>query len=155
MHKLVFGSVGYGVTDVILSKHDELTEQYVLDLKITTITEHSGASINPKGLGLQLALDTKLESGKIKDYPEYGVSDVDVLEVLDLEEYDCLVETPTNIYDRAPTQTNKLKAVNVKKDIVNSKKLILALNFKALIECTYENNIQFHFETSIGGAILF
>ena len=94
-----------------------------------------------------------MESDKIKDYHEYGVSGVDVLEVLDLTKYDCLVEAPTNIYDIEPTQTNILKAVNVKKDIVNSNKGILALNFEALVEFIYENNVQFHFETSIGGAI--
>ena len=66
---LGFGAVGQGVANVVLKKHDELIDKYGLDLQITAIADRSGAAINSNGLDLQLALDTKKESGKIKDYP--------------------------------------------------------------------------------------
>ncbi len=151
---LGFGAVGQGVANVVLKKHDELIERYGLDLQITAIADRSGAAINPDGLDLQLALDTKEQSGKIKDYPEFGVSDVDGLEVMDLAQYDCLVEaTPTNIDDGEPTQSNILKAMNDKKDVVTSNKGPLALNFKTLINAAKENNVKFRFEASVGGAM--
>ena len=151
---LGFGAVGQGVANVVLSKHDELIERYGLDLQITAIADRSGAAINAEGLDLQLALDTKKETGKIKDYPNDGVSDVDGLEVLDLAEYDCLVEaTPTNIDDGEPTQSNILKAMNDKKDVVTSNKGPLALNFKTLVNAACDNNVKFCFEASVGGAM--
>ncbi|WP_323735691.1 homoserine dehydrogenase [Methanosphaera sp. ISO3-F5] len=151
---LGFGAVGQGVANVILQKHDELIDKYGLDIEITAIADRSGAAINAEGLDLQLALDTKNETGKIKDYPEYGVSDVDGLEVMDLAEYDCLVEaTPTNIDDGEPTQSNILKAFNDKKDVVTSNKGPLALNFKTLIDAAQENGVKFRFEASVGGAM--
>ena len=151
---LGFGAVGQGLAKVVLMKHEELIEKYGIDLEITAIRDRSGAAINPNGLDLQQALDTKEKTGKIKDYPEYGVSGVDGVEVLDKAEYDCLVEaTPTNIDDGQPTQTHILKAMNDKKDVVTSNKGPLALNFKTLIETARENNVKFRFEASVGGTM--
>lgn len=151
---LGFGAVGQGLAKVVLMKHEELIEKYGIDLEITAISDKSGAAINPNGLDLQQALDTKEKTGKIKDYPEYGVSGVDGVEVLDKAEYDCLVEaTPTNIDDGQPTQTHILKAMNDKKDVVTSNKGPLALNFKTLIETARENNVKFRFEASVGGTM--
>lgn len=151
---LGFGAVGQGLAKVVLMKHEELIEKYSIDLEITAISDRSGAAINPNGLDLQQALDTKEKTGKIKDYPEYGVSGVDGVEVLDKAEYDCLVEaTPTNIDDGQPTQTHILKAMNDKKDVVTSNKGPLALNFKTLIETARENNVKFRFEASVGGTM--
>lgn len=151
---LGFGAVGQGLAKVVLKKHEELIEKYGIDLEITAISDRSGAAINPNGLDLQQALDTKEKTGKIKDYPEYGVSGVDGVEVLDKAEYDCLVEaTPTNIDDGQPTQTHILKAMNDKKDVVTSNKGPLALNFKTLIETARENNVKFRFEASVGGTM--
>lgn len=151
---LGFGAVGQGLAKVVLMKHEELIEKYGIDLEITAISDRSGAAINPNGLDLQQALDTKEKTGKIKDYPEYGVSGVDGVDVLDTAEYDCLVEaTPTNIDDGQPTQTHILKAMNDKKDVVTSNKGPLALNFKTLIETARENNVKFRFEASVGGTM--
>ena len=151
---LGFGAVGQGLAKIVLMKHEELIEKYGIDLEITAISDRSGAAINPNGLDLQQALDTKEKTGKIKDYPEYGVSGVDGVEVLDKAEYDCLVEaTPTNIDDGQPTQTHILKAMNDKKDVVTSNKGPLALNFKTLIETARENNVKFRFEASVGGTM--
>ncbi|WP_288639978.1 homoserine dehydrogenase [uncultured Methanosphaera sp.] len=151
---LGFGAVGQGLAKVVLMKHEELIEKYGIDLEITAISDRSGVAINPNGLDLQQALDTKEKTGKIKDYPEYGVSGVDGVEVLDKAEYDCLVEaTPTNIDDGQPTQTHILKAMNDKKDVVTSNKGPLALNFKTLIETARENNVKFRFEASVGGTM--
>ncbi|WP_455645849.1 homoserine dehydrogenase [Methanosphaera sp.] len=151
---LGFGAVGQGLAKVVLMKHDELIERYGLDLVITAISDRSGAAINPEGLDPQQALDIKEETGKIKDYPEYGISDIDGIGVLDKTEYDCLVEvTPTNIDDGEPTQSHILKAMNDKKDVVTSNKGPLALNFKTLIEAARKNNVKFRFEASVGGTM--
>ncbi len=151
---LGFGAVGQGLAKVVQMKHDELIDRYNLDVRITAIADRSGAAMNPDGLDPQVALDTKAETRKMSEYPEYGVSGIDGLEVLDKAEYDCLVEvTPTNIDDGEPTQSNILKAMNNKKDVVTSNKGPLALNFKTLINAAKENNVKFRFEASVGGTM--
>jgi homoserine dehydrogenase len=151
---LGFGAVGQGVAKVIQMKHDELLEKYNLDLVVTAISDRSGAAINPDGLDLGIALNTKEETRKMKEYPEYGVADIDGLGVLDKAEYDCLVEvTPTNIEDGEPTQSHILKAMNAGKAVVTSNKGPLALNFKTLINAARENNVKFRFEAAVGGTM--
>ena len=151
---LGFGAVGQGLAKVILMKHDELIERYGLDLIITAISDSSGAAINNDGLDAQKALDVKDETGKISEYPEYGIKGIDGIEVLQKADYDCLVEvTPTNIEDGEPTQSNILKAMNDKKDVVTSNKGPLALNFKELIQTAQKNGVKFRFEASVGGTM--
>lgn len=151
---LGFGAVGQGLANVILSKHDELLERYDLDLKITAISDSSGAAINSEGLDLSSALKIKKETGKISNYPNDGIAGLDGISILEKCDYDCLVEvTPTNIDDGEPTQSNILKAMNDKKDVVTSNKGPLALNFGKLINAANENGVQFKFEASVGGTM--
>lgn len=151
---LGFGAVGQGLAKVILMKHDELIERYGLDLTITAVSDSSGAAICPDGLDPQVALDIKEETGKISNYPDYGIESIDGIGVLEECEYDCLVEvTPTNIDDGEPTRSNILKAMNDKKHVVTSNKGPLALNFKELIETARKNNVKFRFEASVGGTM--
>lgn len=151
---LGFGAVGKGLAKVILMKHDEIIERYGLDLSITAISDRSGAAIYDEGLDLQLALDIKEETGKICNYPEYGIEGINGVGILESVQYDCLVEvTPTNIDDGEPTQTNILTAMEDKKDVVTSNKGPLALNFKKLIQTAHDNNVKFRFEASVGGTM--
>ena len=65
----------------------------------------------------ELLVNTKIESGKLANYPEYG-STISGLDVLDAVEYDCLMEaTPTNIIDAEPALSLTLKAFKSKKDV--------------------------------------
>ena len=151
---LGFGAVGKGVAKVFSIKKEEVKEKYGVDLKISAVTDTSGAAICEKGLDPDLLLEIKEKTGKISNYPEYGISGISNLEVLDKADYDCLVEvTPTDIEDGEPAKTHILKAFNNKKDVVTSNKGPLALSFKELISSSRENGVQFKFEASVGGAM--
>jgi len=151
---LGFGAVGKGVVKAISLKNDRFKEKYGLNLKVVAVTDTSGAAISNKGLDLDLLLETKEQTGKVSNYPEYGVSGMSNMQVLDNAEYDCLVEvTPTDICNGEPTRTHILNAFEDKKDVVTSNKGPLALNFKELNESAVVNNVQFKFEASVGGAM--
>ncbi|MDO5851019.1 MAG: homoserine dehydrogenase [Methanobacteriaceae archaeon] len=151
---LGFGAVGQGLAKVIETKYDELKSKYDIDLKITAISDRSGAAINNNGLDLVKALEIKKETGKICEYPKFGVNNIEGIDVLSKVDYDCLVEvTPTNVEDGEPTQSHILKAMNDKKHVVTSNKGPLALNFKTLINAARENQVKFRFEASVGGTM--
>jgi len=151
---LGFGAVGKGVAKTISMKNDEIKKKYGLDIKITAVTDTSGAAICDEGLDPDLLIEIKEKTGKISSYPEYGIPDISNLEVLGKADYDCLVEvTPTNIEDGEPAKSHILKAFNDKKDVVTSNKGPLALSFRELAETAKENGVQLKYEASVGGAM--
>lgn len=149
-----FGAVGKGVARVLAIKKGRINDKYGIDLKIVAATDTSGAAICDDGLDLELLLQTKEKSGKLSDYPEYGISGISGLQVLEETDYDSLVEvTPTNIMDGEPARTHMLKAMTNEKDVVTSNKGPLALNFKELMTKAADHNVNFKFEASVGGAM--
>lgn len=148
-----FGAVGQGVAEAIFLKKEMIKEEYGVELKIVAAADSSTSAISQDGLDEELLLKTKKETGKLKDYPEYGgeKSNIDVLESVD---YDCLFEaTPTNIKDGEPGLSLTLKAFSEGKDVVTSNKGYLALNFEEVIKAAKENNVQFRYEATVGGAM--
>lgn len=149
-----FGSVGQGVARVFQMKKDLLKKEYGLDLNLVAALDRSGAAINPEGLDIDLLLKVKNDTGKIADYPEYGVAGLTGMEVLDEVECDCLIEvTPTNIEDGEPARSHMLKAMEDGKHVVTSNKGPLALTFSELARSSEENKVQFKYEASVGGAM--
>ena len=148
------GSVGQGVARVFQMKKEQVKKEYGLDLNLVAALDRSGAAINPDGLDLNLLLKTKKETGKVSNYPEYGETGLSGMEVLDKVDYDCMIEvTPTNIEDGEPARSHILKAMQNGKDVVTSNKGPLALSFSKLAKTAQENNVQFKYEASVGGAM--
>lgn len=149
-----FGSVGQGVARVFTMKKEVIKKDYGLDINLVAAADRSGAAICPDGLNPDLLLETKKVTGKVSKYPEYGVAGLSGLELMDQLDYDCLVEvTPTNIEDGEPARLHMLKAMKEGKDVVTSNKGPLALTFSELADVAQENNVQFKYEASVGGAM--
>ena len=138
-----FGAVGQGVTKVISMKRDMLVEKYDMDITVVAVTDRSGAAINQKGLDTELLNEIKEKTNQISDYPEYGISNISGVDVLEQVDYDCLVEvTPTNINDGEPAKTHMVKALKQGKNVVTSNKGPLALCFSELIKIADSNHAQ-------------
>lgn len=149
-----FGSVGQGVAQVFAMKKDIIKKDYGLDINLVAVADSSGAAVCPEGLNPDLLLETKKETGKVSDHPEYGMAGLSGMDVLDSVDYDCLIEvTPTNIEDGEPARSHMLKAMKDGKDVVTSNKGPLALTFSELSDVAQENNVQFKYEASVGGAM--
>lgn len=149
-----FGAVGQGVARVFSMKRDQIKKDYGLDVNLVAAADSSGAAINQDGLNPDALLETKNNTGRVSDHPEYGIPGLSSLDVLDKVDYDCLVEaTPTNIEDGEPARSHILKAMNDGKDVVTSNKGPLALSFRELAKTADDNGVQFKYEASVGGAM--
>lgn len=149
-----FGAVGQGVAKVVSMKRDKIKQKYGLDLKLVAATDSEGAAISKDGLDPDILIETKKKTGKVSEYPEYGVSGLSGLELMDKVEYDCLIEvTPTNIDDGEPARTHILKAIETGKDVVTSNKGPLALSYSEIVDKAKSNGVEFKFEASVGGAM--
>ena len=150
---LGFGAVGQGVARAISMKKEMIKDKFGVSLKIVAAGDSSTSAICQDGLDEELLLKTKEESGKLKNYPEYG-SEISGIDILDAVDYDCLIEaTPTNIVDAEPAKSLTLKAFADGKDVVTSNKGHLALFYKELIEAKEAAGVDFKFEASVGGAM--
>lgn len=148
-----FGAVGQGIARAISLKKNMIREKVGIDLKIVAAADSSSSAINIDGLDEELLVDVKNNDGNLLNYPECG-SDVAGANVLDAVEYDCLMEaTPTNIVDAEPAFSLTLKAFNQGKDVVTSNKGHLALKFRDVVNAARENNVEFKYEASVGGAM--
>lgn len=148
-----FGAVGQGIARSISLKKDMIKEKVGIDLKIVAAVDSSSSVINNEGLDGELLVEVKNNDGKLSNYPEYG-GNVAGLDVLDAVEYDCLMEaTPTNIVDAEPAFSLTLKAFSQGKDVVTSNKGHLALKFSEVVKAAEENNVEFKYEASVGGAM--
>lgn len=148
-----FGAVGQGLAKVILLKKENLKELYGVNLKIVSVADSSSSVICSDGLDENELIRIKKETGKLKNYPEYG-SDISGLDVLDACDYDVLLEAvPTNIDDAEPAKSLTLKAFKQGKDVVTSNKGHLALFYDELLGAAKENKVLFKFEASVGGTM--
>ncbi|HMK54513.1 MAG TPA: homoserine dehydrogenase [Methanobacteriaceae archaeon] len=151
---LGFGAVGRGVAQVISLKKEYLQEKYGLKLDIVAAADRSGGAISSEGLDPELLLSTKEKSGKLSEYPDYGIKGITGVEILQKVEYDCLVEvTPTDIEDGEPAFSHMMMALESEKDVVTSNKGPLSLSFTVLDEAAQKNGVQFKYEASVGGAM--
>lgn len=151
---LGFGSVGQGVAKVFDLKKDKLKNDYDLELQLVGVADSNGAVLSEEGVNPELLLEIKRDTGKVSDYPEYGKPGLNGLDLLDMIEYDVLVETtPTNIIDGEPARSHMLKAMENGKHVVTSNKGPLALGFTELNNTALTNNVMFKYEASVGGAM--
>jgi homoserine dehydrogenase len=149
-----FGSVGMGVVKAISLKKEHIKNESGIDLKIVAVADSSGVAIDNNGIDEKLLLEVKSETFKVSNYPNGGDDDIRSAELLDVVDYDLLIEvTPTNIETGEPAKSLTLKAFNSKKDVITSNKGHLALFFNELINVANENNVNFKFEASVGGAM--
>ena len=150
---LGFGAVGQGVARAISMKKEMIKDKFGVSLKIVAAGDSSTSAICQDGLDEELLLKTKEESGKLKNYPEYG-SEISGIDILDAVYYDCLIEaTPTNIVDAEPAKSFTLKAFADGKDVVTSNKGHLALFYKEIIEAKEKAGVDFKIEAYVGGAM--
>lgn len=148
-----FGSVGQGIVNAIALKKESFKKQYGIDLKIVAVADSSSSAILDSGLDEKTLIEVKEKNGNLSRYPMVGSSlnGLDILEDLD---YDCLMDvTPTNIETGEPARSLTLKAFSDGKDVVTSNKGHLAVNFKEIINAAEENNVEFKYEATVGGAM--
>ncbi|WP_409199365.1 homoserine dehydrogenase [Methanobrevibacter sp. DSM 116169] len=148
-----FGAVGKGVAKAISLKKDNIKEKYNANLKIVAAADSSSSAISSDGLDEELLLKTKEETGKLESYPNFG-GNLNGMEILNEVDYDILIDvTPTNIETGEPALSLTLKAFEDGKDVITSNKGHLAIKFKELIATARENNVQFKYESTVGGAM--
>lgn len=146
-----FGTIGQGVLEVLRMKHKYLAERYGVDLRVAAVCEIGGALVNPKGVGIDSALDY-VQRGKLKEHPDWKI--IKSLDVIKEVEADIVLElTPGDIKTGEPGLSHIICALESGKNVVTSNKSPLAIKFHELTGLAEKKGLALGYEATVGGAI--
>ncbi|NYT02230.1 MAG: homoserine dehydrogenase [Methanosarcinales archaeon] len=141
-----YGVVGHGVVEVVGRKR-KLMRDLGLDLKIVSITDHTGTVISPDGIAPEKVIGEKtLQNVKNSD-----ASSKDIIRSVNS---DLVVEvTPTNIVHGQPGLGHMEEALSCGKHVVTSNKGPLVVAYSRLKKLADEKGVMLKFEATVGGTM--
>lgn len=155
-HKLAligFGTVGQGLAEILLSRHERLWAETGLEFEIVAISDAmKGALYNPAGLDLALALDSVKRTGTLDGYPEGpGLRrGWDSLKTIRETNADTIIEvTFTNVHTGQPAIDHCRAAFEAGKNVITSNKGPVALKYTELSQLAEENGASWGIEGTV------
>lgn len=147
-----FGVIGSGVAKVISEKKGYIKSRHGIDLELVGIGERHGSIVCEDGIDPMEAYDLA-KSREMYKHPcwKEEMSGIDVVREVNA---DIVIEaTPTNINSGEPGLSHMMTAFKNKRHVVTSNKGPLVVAYKELKRTAEENDVQFRFEASVGGAM--
>ncbi|MCQ8902561.1 MAG: homoserine dehydrogenase [Methanothrix sp.] len=141
-----YGVVGHGVVDVISRKRKMLRE-LGLDLKIVSITDHTGTLVEEDGISGEKVLGNRT----LQDIANSEMSAKETIRSVNSE---LVVEvTPTNIVHGQPGLGHMEEALANGKHVVTSNKGPLVVAYNKLKRLADDNGVMLKFEATVGGTM--
>ena len=142
-----YGTVGQGLTEILLEKKEMLAEKYDFHCKIVAISDlMKGSVYDENGLDMKKILDLAKEGKKLDEYPT-GVKGMDSLATIKDTNADTIVEvTYTDVKTGEPALTHIKAALNAKKNVVSTNKGPVVKQVMELLDLAKKNNVYYGFE---------
>ncbi|MEW5993712.1 MAG: homoserine dehydrogenase [Candidatus Zixiibacteriota bacterium] len=144
-----FGTVGQGLAELIIDKHDRLKQQYGLDLTVVGISDMlKGSLYNAKGIDLSRAVETAKSGGKLSELPDRFEGDA--LTMIQSVEADMMVEaTYTDIKTGEPATSHIRVALEKRMHVTTTNKGPLALFYHELRGLAERNGVRLLYEGTV------
>jgi homoserine dehydrogenase len=141
-----YGVVGHGVVEVIRSKRNMLRD-LGLDLRIVSVTDHTGTVYSDDGISLEKILREKT----LEQIATSGMLGKEAIKAINS---DLVVEvTPTNIVHGQPGLGHIEEALSEGKHVVTSNKGPLVVAYKQLKKMAEDRGVMLKFEATVGGTM--
>ena len=141
-----YGIVGHGVVDVLARKRPMMRD-LGLDLKLISISDHTGTIISEDGV------DAKKVLGE-KTLASVATSSMKGKDAIEAVESDLVIEvTPTNIVHGQPGLGHMEAALSTGKHVVTSNKGPLVVAYSRLKKMAEDNGVMMKFEATVGGTM--
>lgn len=156
---LGFGNVGKALARLLLSKREELIEQYNLAFSVTGIaTGRHGAAIDPQGIDLEKAL-VLLEEGQPGSLNQLSTQPLpgDSYDFIRRCPADVLFEnTPVSYADGQPAVSFIEQALTQGMHVVTANKGPVVHGYRSLTDLARAHGVKFYFESAVmDGAPIF
>jgi homoserine dehydrogenase len=145
-----FGTVGQGLSQLLLDKRNELISRFGLDWKVVGISDMlKGSAYDPNGLDLAEAL-ARVERGEsLSQWPDVG-TDWDAPTMIAEADADVMLEaTYTDITTGQPATDHVRAALSKGMHVTTTNKGPVALHSRDLIDLAADRGIQFLYEGTV------
>jgi len=142
-----YGTVGQGLTEILLEKKEMLSKKFDFQYKVVAITDiMKGSVYDENGLDIEKILSLVKSGKKIDEYPN-GKKGLDSLQTITQTNADTIVEvTFTDVKTGEPALTHIKTALNKGKNVVSTNKGPVVKQSVELLKLAKKNNVYYGFE---------
>jgi homoserine dehydrogenase len=142
-----FGTVGQGLTEILLEKKEMLSEKFDFDWTIVAISDiMKGSVYDENGLDAKKILNLIKAGKKLDSYPS-GIKGMDSIETIKKTNSNTIVEvTFTDVKTGEPALTHIKTALNAKKNVVSTNKGPVVKEALELLDLAEKNGVFYGFE---------
>jgi len=142
-----FGTVGQGLTEILLEKKDMLSKKYDFNWTVVAISDiMKGSVYDENGLEMSKILDIVKKGKKLDEYPS-GVKGLDSLATIKETNADTIIEvTFTDVKTGEPALTHIKTALSTGKNVVSTNKGPVVKQAVELLKMAESNNAHYGFE---------
>jgi homoserine dehydrogenase len=142
-----YGTVGLGLTEILIEKKKMLKEKYDFSFSVVAISDMlKGSVYDENGLDLKKILDIVKAGKKLDDYPT-GIKGMDNLSTIKDTNADTIIEvTFTDVKTGEPALTHIITAIKSGKNVVSSNKGPVVKQVADLLDLAKKNNVRYGFE---------
>jgi homoserine dehydrogenase len=142
-----FGTVGQGLTEILLEKKKMLTEKYDFEFTVVAISDMiKGSVYDEQGLDMAKIL-TLVKSGKKLDMYPSGIKGLNSIETIKQTNADVIVEvTYTDVKTGEPALTHIITAFESGKHVISTNKGPVVKQVKNLLERAKTHQVYYGFE---------
>ena len=142
-----FGTVGQGLTEILLEKKEMLSEKFDFDWTIVAISDiMKGSVYDENGLDAKKILNLIKAGKKLDNYPS-GIKGMNSIETIKKTNSNTIVEvTFTDVKTGEPALTHIKTALNAKKNVVSTNKGPVVKEALDLLNLAEKNGVFYGFE---------
>jgi len=142
-----FGTVGQGLSEILLEKKRMLAKKYDFHYKVVAISDiMKGSVYDEKGLDMAQILNLIKKKKKLDEYPK-GIKGMNSLDTITKTNADTIVEvTYTDVKTGEPALTHIKAALNAGKNVVSTNKGPVIKQSIKLSNLATSNNVHYGFE---------
>jgi homoserine dehydrogenase len=142
-----FGTVGQGLTEILLEKKNLLAKKYDFHYKIVAISDlMKGSVYDENGLNMETILDLVKNGKKLEEYPR-GIKGMDALSTIKGTNADTIIEvTYTDVKTGEPALTHIKTALKRGKNVISTNKGPVVKQAVELLNLASKNHVHYGFE---------
>jgi len=142
-----FGTVGQGLTEILLEKNQMLADKYNFHFKIVAISDiMKGSVYDENGLDMAKILDLVKKGKKLEEYPT-GIKGMDSLKTIKETNSNTIIEvTYTDVKTGEPALSHIKTALAAGKNVVSTNKGPVIKKSAELLDLAKSNNVHYGFE---------